>query len=524
MKNLKYSFLVLLVFLAAGCKDSFFDINDNPNNPTDESMQPNLLLPSVLNATADKMATSYDYAAHWMGYWARSGTYGPSNPLENYDLTTSYQRTQWVNGNTTVANPEVSWYNILMDASVMERKAIETEQTFYVAIAKVIRSIGFMYLVDQYNNVPYSQALNMTEYISPAYDNGQDIYNDLLLQLDEAAALFAAADPAANPGIEAADIMFRGDALMWRKLVNTQRLKLLIRQSEVFGGTAPAEQLSAIDADGSGFLMSGETAEVNPGYAPDQYKQNPFYNTYLRDHTGSLIDNFNRANNYLLDLYMDNDDIRYQYVFNAAREPLDGNDYFGYDFGFVDPNPDNPKAANSSEVAGPGLAPGPDQPQWLFTSVESLFLQAEAIQRGWISGDAHQAYNAAVTESFIWFDEKAKIAEGFDFKGVEDPAAEAADYLAQTNSIVSWDNAGDKINLIITQKYLALPGINNFEAWVDYRRLGIPNVPLTLSPSRNGRHIPLRLLYPQEEYNYNGENVAAQGTIDAQTSAVFWDK
>src|SRR5690606_7047567 len=267
MKNLKYSFLILLVFLAAGCKDSFFDINDNPNNPTDESMQPNLLLPSVLNATASKMATSYDYAAHWMGYWARSGSYGPSNPLENYDLTTTYEQDEWVNGNTTVTYPTVSWYDILMDAKVMERKAAEEGQTFYVAIAKVIRSIGFMYLVDQYNNVPYTQALNMEEYISPAYDNGQDIYNDLLLQLDEAASLFASADPLANPGIEAADIMFHGDTQMWRKLVNTQRLKLLIRQSEVFGATAPAEQLNAIQADGSGFLMSGETAEVNPGYA-----------------------------------------------------------------------------------------------------------------------------------------------------------------------------------------------------------------------------------------------------------------
>src|SRR5690606_38022116 len=123
----------------------------------------------------------------------------------------------------------------------------------------------------------------------------------------------------------------------------------------------------------------------------------------------------------------------------------------------------------------------------------------------------HQAYNDAVTESFIWL-------------GVENAADEAADYLAQSDNIVSWDNAGDKINLIITQKYLALPGINNFEAWVDYRRLGVPNVPLSLSPSRNGRHIPLRLLYPQNEYSYNAENVAAQGTINAQTSAVFWDQ
>src|SRR5690606_479111 len=146
------------------------------------------------------------------------------------------------------------------------------------------------------------------------------------------------------------------------------------------------------------------------------------------------------------------------------------------------------------------------------TSVESLFLQAEAIQRGWLSGSSQSAYEDAVTESFLWLD-------------VEDAENEAADYLSQSNSIVNWNTASNKINLIVMQKYLALAGINNFEAWVDYRRLGVPtDLPLSLSPSRAGRGVPLRLLYPQEEYNYNNANVTAQGDINAQTSPIFWDK
>src|SRR5690606_23319447 len=139
MKKVIYSFIALLL-ISTGCKKSFFDINENPNFPTEEAMQPNLLLPGVLHATAKKMATNYDFAAHWMGYWARSGTYGPSNPLENYDITTTYESLQWVNGNTSVANPVVSWYNILKDNDVMEKIAIENEETFYVGVAKVIKS------------------------------------------------------------------------------------------------------------------------------------------------------------------------------------------------------------------------------------------------------------------------------------------------------------------------------------------------------------------------------------------------
>jgi len=512
MKKVIYSFLAFLLIISTGCKKDFFDINENPNSPTADAITPDLILPMVLHQTAKKMATSYDFAAHWTGYWARSGTYGPSNPLENYDVTTTYEKDEWVNGNSsTVYNPTVSWYNILKDNDVMEKRAQETDQTFYVAIAKVIKSIGFMYLVDEYNNVPYSEAFDLENAIQPKYDKGQDIYNDLLVQLDEAVILLADADIIVNTGIENADIMFSGDAIMWKKLANTQRLKLLLRQSEILGA-APTAELAKITADGSGFLLAGETAEVNPGYTQAEYQLNPFYDTYLKNFAGSLSDDFNRANNYVLNKLRSNNDIRYQYYFSEAQTPLGGNTYFGFNFGFVDTDPNQPKAGNSSNVAGPGLAKSAIQPQWLFTSMESLFLQAEAMQRGWITGDAKATFQDAVRESYSWL-------------GVADAETAANTYLAQNLPIVDYDGATDKIRFIVMQKYLSLVGINNFEAWVDYRRLGVPtDLPLSLSPSRNGRGVPVRLLYPQEEYSFNSANVAAEGTINAQTSKVFWDK
>ena len=507
MRKVLYTVFAVLIVVSTGCKKDFFDINENPNSPTEKAITPDLILPIVLHQTAKKMATSYDYAAHWMGYWARSGSYGPSNPLENYELTTQYEKDEWVNGNTTVYDPTVSWYNILKDADVMQKRAEASGQTFYVGIAKVMKSIGFMYLVDQYNNVPYSEAFDLTNHIQPKYDKGQDIYNDLLLQLDEAASLFASADVLANANIETADIMFHGDPLKWRKLANTQRLKLLLRQSELFGATPPTAQLAKITADGSGFLMSGETAAVNPGYNESEYQLNPFWVTYKENFTGDNADDFNRANNYVLNKLRSNDDIRYQYYFSPAQVPLNGKTYFGYDFGFVDTDPNQPKAGNSSNVAGPGLAKSPSQDQWLFTATESLFLQAEAMQRGWIAGDTRATYEAAVKESFNWL-------------GVTNAATESSNYLA--SSAGTFQNS---VQFIVMQKYLSLVGVNNFEAWVDYRRVGVPtDLPLSLSPSRNGRNVPVRLLYPLEEYSFNATNVEAEGTINAQTSKVFWDK
>lgn len=500
--------LSLTLFMAVSCKDSFFDINENPNLPTDESVTPQLLMPMVLNATAKKMAIDYDFAAFWSGYWARGSSFGPSHPLENYDINSSYQVSHWVNGNTNDVNPAISWYDILMDTKTMENKGRESGELFYVGVAKVIKSIGYMYLVDMYNNVPYSQALDLQSYIAPAYDKGQDIYNDLLVQLDSARMIFADGNLEVSTVAGNADIMFGGDLTMWRKLVNTQALKLLVHQSEVLGGV-PTAHLDHIATDGSGFIMAGESAEVQPGYGANEYQLNPVYGTYIADHNGSLIDDFNRASNWMLDRYRDNNDIRYQYVFHKAVAPVDGIEYQGNDFG--QENEQNVSSSSESRVAGPGIVSGPTDPLWLFTSVESLFLQAEATQRGWLTGvSAESAYRAAVRESFNWL-------------GVPNAESVADTYMANED-IANWAANSNKIELIINQKHLALPNVNNFEAWVDYRRLGYPSdVPLSIDASVENRKIPLRLSYPQNEYNYNAANVEAEGTINPQTSRIFWD-
>ena len=500
MKRILNITFILFTVILAGCKKDFFDVNTNPNSPTSGSITPNMILPKVLHTTASNMAINMDYAAHWMGYWSRGGSFGPSLPLENYDLTNSYQAAQWS-----------SWYDVLHDIDIMEKKATALNQPYYVATAKILKSIGFMYLVDQYNNVPYSKAFDLANNILPGYDKGQDIYNSLITSLGDAVTLINGTTADANEGFASSDIAFAGDKAGWIKLANTQRLKLIIRQSQISGFNGAAE-VAKIVANGGGFIGAGETAKVQPTYVIDNGKQNPFWNTYKLTYNGSVADDFNRANNYLLGKYRGNGDPRYMRVFSAATSPISGNNYYGYNFGENLPTSDPYKSINSSDVAGPGLAVSATQAQWFFTSVESLFLQAEAIQRGWLTGTPQTAYNNAIVESFTYL-------------GVPSAATAANTYITSGLPIVDWATATNKINLIAMQKYLALAGINNFEAYSDYRRLGVPaDVTLSVAASRNGRLIPKRLIYPTSEYNYNAKNVAAEGTIDPQTSAVFWDK
>lgn len=502
MKNKVLITILSAAFAVTGCKDSFFDINTNPNKPTESSVKPNYLLPMVIEQTAARMGTEYSFAASWAGYYGRGSSFGQTLPLENYNITPSFEITHWASTSVSMN----TWYDVLMDANFMEKKGRAQKENFYVATAKIMKAIGFMYLVDLYNNVPYSDALKGDESIAPKYDKGADIYKDLLLQLDSARVLLKSPDMVVSDEAAKADVLFGGDLTNWRKLANTQSLKLLIHQSEF--NKDPKEEIAKIVADGSGYIEAGKSAKLSIAFSNDRYKVNPVYSKYVADESGALTDGFNRPSPYLMNRYKSNNDIRYQYFFLKAIRPIDVNNPWAPGKALGGATVAGTSSAQESRVIGTGILEDGTQPLWLFTSVESLFLQAEAVQRGWITGDAKAAYENAVKESFTYLN-------------VADAATEATKLL---NKSGSWASASNKLELIINQKYLALPGINNFEAWVDYRRLGYPkDVPLSENQTVGNRKIPLRLMYPQSEYNFNSANVLAEGTIDPQKSKIFWD-
>ena len=508
MKKIFSIILTTCVLALTGCSEEFFNINQSPNSAIEENMTPSLILPRALHRTASESAINNDEYLRWMGYWSRcSGNYGPNVDEEAYLLSSSFRRTSYLN-----------WYNILKDFDVIEKNARTRNETAYLAIAKIMKTIGFMQLVDQYNNVPYSKAFDLGNNMLTPYDKGEAIYKDMILQLDSADRLLKAADVNANLDIKTADIMFKGDLAKWRKFGNTQRLRLILHQSELLGNAGLKTEIDKIVANGGGFLGAGETAEVQPTYSKDLGKQNPYWNTFNINDAGGL-DNFNRANTYFLNLLKSNNDIRYQYFYSKATTPkTTGEDYYGYVYGFDYPSgtPEASKynAANSSNVAGPGIAKSPIMAQWLLPSFESLFMQAEAIQRGALTGDAKVAYEAAVKESYVWL-------------GVTDAVTEATNYLnSATKPFAVWDQNTDKLKLIMTQKYIAMFGINGLETWTDFRRVGFPAQAdiLSVSPSRGNNVIPSRLIYPLEEYQYNSANVLLEGTINPQTMKIFWDK
>jgi hypothetical protein len=501
-RNIKIFIVFGLLSIGLGACRKMIDINENPNQPTEQSITPELILPNALHSVGAQTALGYGWLANWMGYWSASGSFNPSTEESSYNITTSFQTGKWT-----------GIYNTLFDLDRVEVKARDKNQTFYRAIAIIMKAHLFQNLVDLYGNVPYSQAFKPNEFPSPKYDKAEDIYADLHVRLDSAVNFMKTV----NPGVSEKniDIVFEGDKNLWIKLANTIKLRLLIRTTQI--NPNPAAQYAKIKANG-GVLQSGESADVLPpgGYLNDVNKQSPFFAAYGTLPNGNEANTFFRANAYAITRLKQTNDPRLSYFFAPAASPSNPADPFlGTTYGA---SPNATFAGERTSNIGKGLVKSFSQAQWIVTSVESMFLQAEAVARGWdiggpVAGNARMAYEAAVRESFIWL-------------GVTD-AANTANTFLQTPG-ADWTNAGtstdDKIALIIRQKYIALTGINPLEAWNDYRRLGIPNdIPLSINPARGNRTIPVRLLYPAGEYAVNATSVLAQGTITTQ-STIFWDR
>ncbi len=136
-----------------------------------------------------------------------------------------------------------------------------------------------------------------------------------------------------------------------------------------------------------------------------------------------------------------------------------------------------------------------NEPMILLGYAEQEFLIAEAISRNWITGagTAEDHYNNGIRASM-------------EFYGIGSAAINT--YLGGSNVVFNPANA---LQMIITQKYIALFMQSGWEAFFEQRRTGIPT--LNVGPGTyNNRQVPKRWLYPQSEYDYNKDNVEAAVT------------
>nr|WP_294946439.1 SusD/RagB family nutrient-binding outer membrane lipoprotein [uncultured Mucilaginibacter sp.] len=495
---MKKKILIIAALFTTGiitsCKKDFLSLEVNPNTPSVST--PQFALAGALKVAADIPNNNYNVFGMWVGYVAPSGNFVPSPALQQYQFTTD---------NFQVFTP---LFANATNFDNLEKISADASFAKFAAIAKIMKAYDFQQLVDLYNNVPYSQAFNASVYLFPKYDKGDAIYADLVVQLTAAKALIDGSASATDPGVN--DIVYHGDMSKWKKFANTLLLRLALRQSKLNGGTAKAALPAITDAASLAanyMTLDSESGIANPGYTGGGFEgqQSPFYNNFGFDVSGNPkgASASVRANAFAVELLRSYNDPRLAREYAVAGTT-------GTQKGITFGDPNAPANALTSAF-GPGLLKAPTMGAVLLSTAESLFLQAEAVNRGWIAlgdGVAADLYKKGVTSSFL--------ALGLT-------STQADTYLAQDQQNIAWASSPDKLQAIITQKYFSLNGYSFFEAWNEFKRTGFPvGVPRSIDPKAIGTGIPNRIFFPTSEYQQNADAVGAEGTIDPFTSKIFW--
>jgi len=508
--KLKFLIIIMLPLLlvVAGCKKGTFDINSpNPNVPS--QVAPKYLLSSSLAGSAILQygGGNTDILNTYMGYLSISGGYIPNAAWLTYNVTSDFGSNNWDAGYPVLEN-----YIFIANTA-----AKDSTQANFLAIAKIMMAYHFSRLVDIYNDLPYSDALQGSSgELFPKYDKAADIYTALLHQIDTAITIINNNPGAASPGNY--DIMFSGNMASWIQFANTVKLRMLMNLTETSGGpaTITSELQGLTSAD---FL--GTDAVINPGYTNSTgAQQNPLWGNFGWNPTGAPYGNENYlvACSYIVNFWKNtNDSFRPSQVFclNTNNGVVQGRAFGSNNGSEISPSVISlvGYSADPTNFTS-GILVSPTAGAVLFPAFESLFLQAEAAQRGYLTGaDPVALYDAAVTADF-------------EELSVPNADADAQAYYSQTGSIANQVNisaSSDPITTIITQKWASLILFDPLESWCDWRRLGIPaTLPVSIFPGTTATHIPYRLLYPTSEYKYNAVNVATEGTISALTSKIFW--
>jgi len=391
-------------------------------------------------------------------------------------------------------------------------------------------------LVDGFNNVPYSQAFNISKYPTPAYDAAADVYAAQIAALDAAVTDFTTAATYYKTALativttdDQYDIMF-GRGLntdpgvrmnKWIALANTIKLKLLMTEAEVLAPATITSEIAKITANGQGFIPAGGSASVNPGYnTGTQAKMNPFYGSFYTNAGGPQQNlNFYRANTYSVNFFNATGDVRELYDYTPLSGTTVGSNYDG--------DPNSVSNAGTSTI-GAGVLQSATQDQLIVSDFESLFLQAEATARGYLPGGINGAatlVQQAIEQSYVYVGDDAGDADAFYAGNAGNPDVDvAAAATPPSSSTYPYADQTPGMRAIITQKWAALNSINWFDAYTDYRRTGFP-LKSVLDISHANAHvkpyIPLRFLYPLSEYETNGKNIPS--LAKAQYTPIFWD-
>lgn len=528
--------LLLIGAMTASCND-YLDVNENPNQIHEDALSPQLVFPGAVSQIYRTQAgTMMQFGNVMMNSWA-GNSYVFGSPFAK-EYTLSAVDNSFYNGIWNGIYLGVNNFAYIENISNADHKYDN-----YVAMAKIMKAYYLQTIVDLYGDVPYSEAFRGQENLTPKYDNDETVYQSLYKNLEDATALIQAANSAALvPSTD--DIVFQGNMANWNSFANSVKLRMLIRMSKVTGAMATFrdQKLAALStAINSGQSFISSDVIENPGYsAASDDNMNPFFLTWRVNSAGTAPQNYSliTVSEHMAVSLNGNPNAftqSYYQKFNGLPDPrrtrlftaisyasLPSGSLKGVRQGATPGQPGAPsdvttvsKLANGnfSGAAALSLSSG-NRGGVIMSLAESKFLQAEAALRypSLFSG-AQTAFNAGINASAVW---------------VGLSASSMSAYIANANTRpgLGWVGTdSQKLEAIMTQKWIALTNVNPTEMYIEYNRTGLPITPLATSASMPNK--PYRLIYPVSEYVGNSANVPNISSADAFTknaTTPFWNQ
>lgn len=487
--------LSLIIISDIGCKKTL-DINQDPNNPSLNVGTPKLVFPAAVMAVAGRVGGDLAILGSIYGeYITQSAASNQYKNIDQYNIQSKDMNAPYSG----------IFAGGLKNLQFVIDKAKATQDWNFYLMGTVMKAYATSVLVDLYDQIPFSEALQGNGKLNPKFDDGYTIYKSLLSEIDTALSKdFTAISntdlTATNEGN--IDVVFQGDMTKWKQFANTLELKLYLRMVNAKPADAQAG-ISALYARNAEFLITD--AGILQGFTNGPGQDNPLYEQNIRQL--NTPDNL-RASTTFVSFLEDNNDPRL-------------NDYFA-----PPPSSSTITSINQGDFLNnttPVLTAAifkqtPTDPVIFISAAESFLLQAEASERYNGGVGAQNLYGQGVLLAFSSVGENGAsfIVPGGRY------AYPATGSLAQ------------KVEAIVVQKWVSLPyGVHFIEGWFDRNRTGYPKsspvyssnpsyIPGQFVISKNsvlpaGKY-PKRLVFPDVE---KLRNVNTPKEVDA-TVPVWW--
>ena len=498
--------LVLTSFISS-CDKGFTDMNINKVDPT--SLNPYLVMnKSIIDAWPDtQLWPVYHYAIVQQIFTP----FGSSVQGANYNQL-SYGFNYFVIWNTYYGDVAKQIVDV-----IAKTKDDDTRTNLYNC-ARIWKAYVFMVLTDTYGDVPYSEADKgyLEKIAFPKYDAQKDIYTDILNELDEASA-------ALNSSLFTSqeDIMYGGDIAKWKRLGYSLMLRAAMRLTKVDPALAQTYVTKAVagglmQSNADNAVLKHSSLYINHnGY---MFSGREYATFYLAK---PFVDTLKTNNDPRLPIYA----MRYVGALNGSqftddRLTSDPDKQIGMPLGYNNVTiatqfaKDGVVSLNDYSLGNIHTVLSVSSPEFFITYGQTQLLLAEAVVRGWASGDASSIFSNAI---------KADLDQMAEY------GSNAVISTSDINTFVTANplKSGSALNQINTEYWVA-SFLNGPEVWANFRRSGFPA--LTPNPYL-GSEVPgdfiHRLPYLTSEYVVNKDHVeeanARQGP-DKIGTRVWWDK